>query len=528
MNDEIEVLDITLPSLKKFYAVSKQDRIIAGYASVSVPDKVGDEFPPATLKEALINFMKREGGRWRNIMFGHQSVQIGEVLEQYKDSKGKVWETKVDDIGLFLVARITSENHTIANKVWDLIVEGELDSFSIMGVALDFKFENDGKPKKVITKLELYETTVCQAGMNPYAKFQVIKSMKLSECLPKLSKITVLPNCVRAVGSTVKFGEGNDFDLWLDPKLKKGLINEVAESIRGLFPKKQWDKLDQFADPSGPDGPALPVYNLVLEPTIHGHMQKEGDQSPSALTSKTMEEKKKLSEQLEAPAVEEKEDAAIEPTEKVEEKKEIKETKEEVKEKDEDAVIAALQSISEKLDALLDKAGRYQKPKPDGEKYPYGDKYPKPKDEEEKAPPPEDEEEDEEKAGQIDKGCGTRRGGKPRTEQERRTRHNRKYPGTKVPPRGTGLKRALKPDEEEDEEEKKELTEDELEKMITEKAEKKIEELLKDNPPEKRTKQPETGEPVKEDPVKKLLTMSNEELHKVDWREIDRVVKGEN
>ena len=64
--------------------------------------------------------------------------------------------------------------------------------------------------------------------------------------------------------------------------------------------------------------------------------------------------------------------------------------------------------------------------------------------------------------------------------------------------------------------------------MITEKAEKKIEELLKDNPPEKRTKQPETGEPVKEDPVKKLLTMSNEELHKVDWREIDRVVKGEN
>jgi hypothetical protein len=34
-----------------------------------------------------------------------------------------------------------------------------------------------------------------------------------------------------------------------------------------------------------------------------------------------------------------------------------------------------------------------------------------------------------------------RRFGKPRTEAQRRKRHKRLYPGTKLPPRGTGLKR---------------------------------------------------------------------------------------
>ena len=34
-----------------------------------------------------------------------------------------------------------------------------------------------------------------------------------------------------------------------------------------------------------------------------------------------------------------------------------------------------------------------------------------------------------------------RRFGKPRTEAQRRARHKRLYPGTKLPPRGTGIKR---------------------------------------------------------------------------------------
>ena len=524
--EEVDVVDLTFPSLKKFYAISKQDRIVAGYASVAVPDKVGDEFPSETLRKALDDIMKREGGRWRNIMYGHQSVQIGEIIEQYKDSKSKIWKTQVDDVGLFIVARITSSKHLIANKVWELILEGELNSFSIMGVALDWKFVKNGRTKRVITELELYETTICQSGMNPYAKFQVVKSMKLSECLPKFKKIIILPNCIQAVGSAVKFGKGNDFDIWLDPKLKEPLINNIAKEIQKLFPKSQWDKLDQFADPSGPDGPAIPIMNLVLEPTLHGHMQEEGVKRPSALTNKKLEEKKTLSEQIEDAPIEEKENTGLEESEK----NEVEEQKEK-KQDEEPELKTVLSEILGKLNELIE---AWKPRKPDGEKYPYGDKYPKPKDEEEKADKPEDEEEEEdedEKAKQIDKRCSSRRGGKPRTDQERETRHKRKHPGTKLPPRGTGLNRAEKPDEEEDEEEEKKeepkLSKDDIEKMITKKAEEKLAELLKANPPEKKTKQPDKGEVVKKNPVKELLDMPEEDLHKVSWDEIHRIVKGE-
>jgi len=40
--------------------------------------------------------------------------------------------------------------------------------------------------------------------------------------------------------------------------------------------------------------------------------------------------------------------------------------------------------------------------------------------------------------------AGARRKGKPRSEAERKERHKRLHPGTKLPPRGTGLKKTSK------------------------------------------------------------------------------------
>ena len=37
--------------------------------------------------------------------------------------------------------------------------------------------------------------------------------------------------------------------------------------------------------------------------------------------------------------------------------------------------------------------------------------------------------------------AGTRRGGKPRSDKERKARHNKLHPNTPLPKRGTGLKR---------------------------------------------------------------------------------------
>jgi len=41
---------------------------------------------------------------------------------------------------------------------------------------------------------------------------------------------------------------------------------------------------------------------------------------------------------------------------------------------------------------------------------------------------------------EFEKAAGTRRKGRPRTEEERRARHKRLYGTTELPPRGTGLR----------------------------------------------------------------------------------------
>jgi len=45
------------------------------------------------------------------------------------------------------------------------------------------------------------------------------------------------------------------------------------------------------------------------------------------------------------------------------------------------------------------------------------------------------------KGGEKIMAAGTRRRGKPRTDEERRTRHKRIHGTDELPPRGTGLKR---------------------------------------------------------------------------------------
>jgi len=44
----------------------------------------------------------------------------------------------------------------------------------------------------------------------------------------------------------------------------------------------------------------------------------------------------------------------------------------------------------------------------------------------------------------ISMAAGTRRKGKPRSEAERKIRHKRLHPNSKLPPRGTGLKKKSK------------------------------------------------------------------------------------
>jgi phage head maturation protease len=63
-------------------------------------------------------------------MLVHKNIQVGKILPGYNEVK-----THVDEQGLFIVAEIRNDLE-IANKLWECILNGDLNSFSIAGEVL--------------------------------------------------------------------------------------------------------------------------------------------------------------------------------------------------------------------------------------------------------------------------------------------------------------------------------------------------------------------------------------------------------
>ena len=179
--------------------------VIAGYASVDVVDKQNDKITLGAIREAADKFMKQD--RYRNVMITHSNVQVGEVVDQYTDSNGKVLKTGVDDTGFFVVIKLRNDIEK-AKEVARDIRKGNLRSFSIGGQAINKtnKYDSDTGSYKEIDKLELHEITICEEGINPEAKFNLIKEDKkmnteiekalneFNEVMAELRESTVLKN----------------------------------------------------------------------------------------------------------------------------------------------------------------------------------------------------------------------------------------------------------------------------------------------------------------------------------------------
>jgi len=161
------------------FVILKEDNdlVIAGYASVDVVDKQNDKITLSAIQEAAQKFMKEE--RYRNVMITHSNVQVGEVLDEYTNSKGKVLKTGVDETGFFVVIKLRNDIEK-AREVARDVRKGRLRSFSIGGQALSKtnKHDSDVGTFKEIDKLELHEITICEEGINPEAKFDIVKEDK--------------------------------------------------------------------------------------------------------------------------------------------------------------------------------------------------------------------------------------------------------------------------------------------------------------------------------------------------------------
>jgi len=169
---------IVQPIRNDSFSIIKSDSlVIGGYASIEMVDKQNDLITLNALGEAVKKYMTVP--KFRNVMTNHSNVQVGEVIPQYRDRGGKLWKTEVDDVGFFVVIKIR-EDIEKAKEVGRDIRSGSLRSFSIGGQALEKKTKShkDFGDYNEISKLELHEVTVCEKGINPEAKFNILKQDK--------------------------------------------------------------------------------------------------------------------------------------------------------------------------------------------------------------------------------------------------------------------------------------------------------------------------------------------------------------
>ena len=177
-----------------FQILKSDNLVIGGYASIEIVDKQNDLITLSALKEAVTKYMEEQ--KFRNVMSNHSNVQVGEVIQKYRDKNGNLHKTEVDDVGFYVVIKMRDDIEK-AKEISRGIRKGTLRSFSIGGQAISKKQKNNSEfgQYNEIDKLELHEVTICEKGINPEAKFDILKmeeknmSDKLEKALGELNDL---------------------------------------------------------------------------------------------------------------------------------------------------------------------------------------------------------------------------------------------------------------------------------------------------------------------------------------------------
>tara|TARA_R110001599_G_scaffold89945_1_gene237689 strand:- start:14702 stop:15904 length:1203 start_codon:yes stop_codon:yes gene_type:complete len=187
-----------------FRILKSDDLMIGGYASIEIVDKQNDLITLKALNEAVDKYM--ENPKFRNVMTNHSNVQVGEVVKTYRDKNGKLWKTEVDDVGFFVVIKLRDDIEK-AKEINRGIRKGSLRSFSIGGQALEKVKKNHQElgDYNEISKLELHEVTICEKGINPEARFDILKQDKKTKTkTKKVNKMTKIEKALEELDALME------------------------------------------------------------------------------------------------------------------------------------------------------------------------------------------------------------------------------------------------------------------------------------------------------------------------------------
>lgn len=207
--------------------------MIGGYASIEIVDKQNDLITLKALNEAVKKYM--ENPKFRNVMTNHSNVQVGEVVESYRDKTGRLWKTEVDDVGFFVVIKLRDDIEK-AKEINRGIRKGSLRSFSIGGQALEKvkKSHQELGQYNEISKLELHEVTICEKGINPEARFDILKQDKTKvKNMTKIEKALAELDALMAEVNTLRKEEEEQMDM---PDMPE------EEAAKGMAMKEEEDE----------------------------------------------------------------------------------------------------------------------------------------------------------------------------------------------------------------------------------------------------------------------------------------------
>ena len=230
-------------SVQDFSILKSDDLYIGGYASIEVVDKQNDLITLDALGEAVKKYMNDP--KYRNVMTNHSNVQVGEVVKEYRDKNGKLWKTDVDDVGFFVVIKLRDDIEK-AKEVSREIRKGTMRSFSIGGQALEKRKRNNDElgDFNEISKLELHEVTICEKGINPEAKFDILKQ-------DKGEKMTDINNAINELNTLLKNLEGNELDMGTNEGELEMPEEELLEGTEDLGMEEELPADDLLEGDSG-------------------------------------------------------------------------------------------------------------------------------------------------------------------------------------------------------------------------------------------------------------------------------------
>ena len=146
-----------------------EDLVVGGWASWEMRDADDD----VVTTQAQVNFLKRLFQlplEYRNITLNHGDFKIGIPLLKYVNKDGETFYSHVNEKGTYLITKIRNDNFKTTQMVRDDILKGELRSYSISGLPLDYiKKNEDGLTLRYVTDVEPWATTLCYDAKCPKA-----------------------------------------------------------------------------------------------------------------------------------------------------------------------------------------------------------------------------------------------------------------------------------------------------------------------------------------------------------------------